>query len=316
MYPHPPSYANGERVSEVGLVLVYHGVFRDVPAELGGAVHNVTPWNLGRQLDWLNSHCKIVPLDAMFDGSSPRGKVAITFDDGYKSVFTEAAPLLFRRGIPFTVFINGGVLEKGTFWRDKIRWLINSQRVESFLSFRAQLWPGEPEISAVNFYRGSKTPEVNSRILDGQIDDYVDAQGLGAEVKKLSRFIAGEADLINHPLITYGNHTLNHYVLSSLPVVEQAAEIAGNDDVLQHLGVPRSAIFAIPFGDARDTPRGLATYLRSQSFNGMLFSRNRFNVGDQLLFACERFMPSDGWTDFHRNMLRIHWKCRCSPTAG
>ena len=66
-----------------------------MPAELAGAVHNVTPRNLGRQLDWLNTHFKIVPLDAMFDGSSPRGRVAITFDDGYKSVFTEAAPLLF-----------------------------------------------------------------------------------------------------------------------------------------------------------------------------------------------------------------------------
>ena len=310
MYPAPPSYANGERASKVGLVLVYHGVFPDVPAALAGAVHNVTPRNLVCQLDWLKAHFKMMPLDTMFDGSSPRGKVAITFDDGYKSVFTEAAPLLFARGIPFTVFINGGVLGTGTFWRDKIRWLINRQRVASFLSFRARRWPGEPAISVANFYRGSKTPEVNSRILDGQIDDYVDAQGLGAEVKELSRFVAGEADLIDHPLVTYGNHTLNHYVLSSLPVAEQAAEIAGNEDVLQRLGLARSAIFAIPFGDTKDTPRGLATYLKSQGFNGMLFSRNRFNIGDQLSFACERFMPADGWTDFHRNMLSIHWKCR------
>ena len=37
---------------------------------------------------------------------APDGTVIITFDDGYRSIYSEAYPLLKKRGWPFTVFVN------------------------------------------------------------------------------------------------------------------------------------------------------------------------------------------------------------------
>ena len=50
---------------------------------------------------------KVIPLDAalMAGDRSGRPAVAVTFDDGYRSVMEHAAPVLNRLSIPATVFI-------------------------------------------------------------------------------------------------------------------------------------------------------------------------------------------------------------------
>jgi len=48
----------------------------------------------------------------------PDKVIAITFDDGYKSVYSNALPVMKKHGFPFTVFINtdlvGGRQKTGT----------------------------------------------------------------------------------------------------------------------------------------------------------------------------------------------------------
>ena len=52
---------------------------------------------------------------ALDDASAPRGpgRVAITFDDGYRNVHENAFPLLAERGWPFTVFVNPAAVDAG-----------------------------------------------------------------------------------------------------------------------------------------------------------------------------------------------------------
>jgi peptidoglycan/xylan/chitin deacetylase (PgdA/CDA1 family) len=59
------------------------------------------------QMEYLARHRAVVPLQAILDGSVPEGRpaVAITFDDGYRSVLTEAVPVLRRYGFPATAFV-------------------------------------------------------------------------------------------------------------------------------------------------------------------------------------------------------------------
>ncbi len=44
----------------------------------------------------------------------PDGAVALTFDDGYRSVYTEAFPRLRARGWPFTVFVSPEAIDAGS----------------------------------------------------------------------------------------------------------------------------------------------------------------------------------------------------------
>jgi peptidoglycan/xylan/chitin deacetylase (PgdA/CDA1 family) len=88
------------------LVLCYHAVSEDWPAPLA-----VRPDELEAQLRVL--------LDRGYEGTTfaeavtgPRKgrKLAVTFDDGYRSVGVEALPILSRLGLPGTLFVATGFL--------------------------------------------------------------------------------------------------------------------------------------------------------------------------------------------------------------
>ena len=58
-------------------------------------------------MSFLRRHRHVVSLADMLEGRLPRGRpaVAITFDDGYRSVLTNAAPILSRLGLVATMFV-------------------------------------------------------------------------------------------------------------------------------------------------------------------------------------------------------------------
>jgi peptidoglycan/xylan/chitin deacetylase (PgdA/CDA1 family) len=83
------------------LVLCYHAVSDRWPDP--GAVR---PRVLERQLEWLVSQrfTGATFHDAVV--SPPSGKVlAVTFDDGYRSILEHAVPILSRLGLPGTIFV-------------------------------------------------------------------------------------------------------------------------------------------------------------------------------------------------------------------
>ena len=91
----------------VASVLMYHRV--------GNADHpstNVTEAQFRAHLDYLETEgFNVVPLARVVEALEanrplPPRTVAITFDDGYRSVGETAHPMLEARGFPYTVFVN------------------------------------------------------------------------------------------------------------------------------------------------------------------------------------------------------------------
>jgi peptidoglycan/xylan/chitin deacetylase (PgdA/CDA1 family) len=67
--------------------------------------------------DLLEDGVSIVPLDRLRIASAdPRPRVALTFDDGLRSVRSGALPLLADRRLPFTVFAVSGFVGRATGW--------------------------------------------------------------------------------------------------------------------------------------------------------------------------------------------------------
>lgn len=89
------------------VVLQYHHVSDHTPAST-----STSPARFRRHLEYLAEQgFEVLPLQVMVDdlvkGREPSERtVAITFDDGYRSIYEVAYPLLKARGWPFTVFIN------------------------------------------------------------------------------------------------------------------------------------------------------------------------------------------------------------------
>jgi len=86
-------------------VLCYHAVDPVWAAPL-----SVTPEALEQQMGWVARARTVLPLReavGRLDGSwrLPRGHAALTFDDGFASVYDHAFPILARHQLPATVFL-------------------------------------------------------------------------------------------------------------------------------------------------------------------------------------------------------------------
>lgn len=274
-------------------VVLYHATFSDPPESLRQGLHNVPPASVTDQLQWLADRFDIVPIDEWFRAPDRRGLASITFDDAYLSVFREALPALRSLGLPATVFVNGCTLEGQVFWRDKIRWLVNTGQADAFL---ASLRTGHPlrGVPATALYAASKRPGLNSRIVDEAVDAFLIAQGI--EAPDVGQHCARDADdLPTDPLLTYGNHTYSHYVMSSLTPEEQDREIERNERLLDDLGVARSHVLSLPFGDLAAFDEHTLRIARRHGLVGALLSRDRLNFGRKLqtlhgVAVCERYM--------------------------
>jgi peptidoglycan/xylan/chitin deacetylase (PgdA/CDA1 family) len=97
-------------------VLAYHGV-EARPAEQDPNGIFTPPDVFEEQMAFLARRRNVVTLDELLRGTGRgRPSVAITFDDGFRSVLTEAAPILERFGFRATVFVPTAWIGKSNEW--------------------------------------------------------------------------------------------------------------------------------------------------------------------------------------------------------
>ncbi len=98
---------------EHAVILLYHHVSADTPAST-----SIDPATFKAHLDYLSDHhfhvWSLTRILAHIEAGQPipDDTVALTFDDAYASVYTEAYPRLKRRGWPFTVFVSTDYIDK------------------------------------------------------------------------------------------------------------------------------------------------------------------------------------------------------------
>ena len=75
-------------------------------------------------LGWVRRWFQVLPLEVaarqLVQGSLPARALCITFDEGYADNASQALPLLREHGMPATLFIASGHLERGRMWNDSV----------------------------------------------------------------------------------------------------------------------------------------------------------------------------------------------------
>ena len=175
-----------------------------------------------------------------------RRSVAVTFDDAYEDVLTEALPVLERLGIPATVFAVSDVLGE-SFWWDRMA--------------------GIPVAVALGHLRaiGSLTvdPGWDPKVILGRLHTHLLSMPPEERDQGIQRLLAGTSTgplpprtLTSEELralsasgtVEIGGHTRTHPNLAGLGEIEQEAEIREGRQVLEEkLGAPVTS-FAYPFG--------------------------------------------------------------------
>lgn len=99
--------------SNAAIILQYHHVATDTPRST-----SVTPAEFRQQMQHLKDlGFQVVSLDVIIDGLTqrkplPDNAVAITFDDGFANVFTNARPILKEFNYPYTMFLGPALIDR------------------------------------------------------------------------------------------------------------------------------------------------------------------------------------------------------------
>ena len=221
----------------------------------------VAPATFAEQLDTFAEHATFVTLDVarrrrnrLVPGSRPR--LAVTFDDGYVDNLTAALPILEAAGVPATVFVATGSIDRAGFWWDALddALLAEDRPLEQVVEVggRAGLLAG-----VVGGDRAEVQASIHASLADLaplDVEPLVDQllADLGAPPTTPGARPMTSAELVElgrHPLITIGVHTVHHVRLTRAGADLAAREIAQSTAFLDRLLGAASRPFAYPHGD-------------------------------------------------------------------
>lgn len=251
------------------VILMYHRV-ADVPVDPWGLA--VTPARFAAQMRALKRMRTPVPLDHMIErllaGKLDKGAVAVTFDDAYRDVLTNALPVMREHGIPATVFVVTGKLgdERG-FWWDRLAGAVLGGVLPAALPpFRFADDEARRGIGQAWRDRDQSTLHMRLwsliRILPpGAREEAVDTvcTAFGGNPTMAPVMSREELDaLIADGLISLGAHCVTHPSLPSLSDEEQRQEIGESRATLEAMMGHPIRRLAYPFGDYDERSMNIA----------------------------------------------------------
>lgn len=239
-------------------VLLYHEC-ADTETPFTAELNCTTPPALfGAHLDYLARHYNVISVEELVAGRTLPGAVAITFDDGYRSVYTGALPALRQRGMPATVYLIADVVDnRALVWVNELNWLLRTPGGDATRLAARQLGLPEdsPAAAIVDHCRVHYNPEMVGDLL-------ARLRALPASEPPTDRLYLNAADIAEMAAarITFGNHTVTHPNLERLDEQAQAREIGD----AQHMLSSRFSLIAslaYPFGHHGATTAAIARQL-------------------------------------------------------
>ncbi len=191
-------------------------------------------------LEYLSHTFHVVSLDTFLDelGDTDQSRVRclLTFDDGWRDVYTRAYPWLKKYQMPATVFLSTGLVDgKGPSWVEQVvrEWRNPSRREQMQSRLRAVTRgrgnSANPErtIEYLKHMRGEERLRILERVLplgeNCSPGDEVDQMLSWDQIMDMSHEGIGfGGHTVSHPLLTYENDkTVEHELRTSKQALEQ-----------------------------------------------------------------------------------------------
>ena len=216
-----------------------------------------------RQLDFLQDRYDVVPLeDAITQVLNRRPKrpfACITFDDGLRSVFTDAWPELRRRALPSAVFLNTAVMDNtDLLWQHHVSALAST--VGPKVVLRALQLECAPE---------QLIPTCQEKFRELPLSAL---SGLGPDPKLVAAqerpYLTWDQveSMADTGLATFYSHTARHFPLASVSTDIMRREIDEAVSLLKSHNSTRTSLVSFPFGMSRDFGHALPYALTKHSY--------------------------------------------------
>lgn len=270
-----------------GVILMFHGV-RPSPGGWRGDVGlTVTPEMLREYLRAMIAEgYQPLPLSEALTwlDHPPRGGrrfVAVTFDDGYRDNHDVALPILRELGVPATVYVTTGFVD-----RTHLPWWLILDAAIGGCDEVAMTW-GDGEVRMSTADKAAK--DAAYARLSGLLiaAPAVEAQRAAAdlahrcgidEVAILDRHFLdwdGVRGLAASGLVEIGAHCVSHIRLAGLPLAAVIAEMDGSRRRLEAMTERPVAHFAYPYGDPAAIDAATVEAARSVGFASAVIGYGR-----------------------------------------
>jgi peptidoglycan/xylan/chitin deacetylase (PgdA/CDA1 family) len=218
-----------------------------------------------QQLDYLAHHYTLLPLGEAVRRLAerqplPRAAAVLTFDDGFRNVFTTAFPLLQRYQAPATVYLVTGLIgTRQPAWPEQLFNAV-SQFGGTELQLGGKSWPATTPEERATAYRGlaQQLKTLPQSEKEAWLTEFFGTLGSGRPIpadSPLATLDWSEIESMQRSgLIEFGSHTHTHPILSRCTREQQEAELRQSRDLLrERLG--KADHFAYPNGTRADFTR-------------------------------------------------------------
>ena len=292
-YYHLIRFQDGRRSDDKRLlILTYHNIsdgseffLKEYPFKVRSVI---TTKQFETHLRVLKQKFCVLPLiDAVCEMKENKGPkkdlVAITFDDGYRSFYHLAFPLLKKYDLPATVFLPTDFINrKMIFWWDKLTQVLSSDNIKKVS--RSILLPIIGEVLVEKFLDIKRNSQRRINFLV-ELESYLTGleDGLIEEkVRELQDIFcpAGEMEIFDEasPLtweqikelsefnIDFGSHTCSHLNLKNIPLEKIEKEIACSKEEIESQTGKQVNCFAYPYGADVQTYKKIKPILAKHKF--------------------------------------------------
>ncbi|MFC1985419.1 polysaccharide deacetylase family protein [Chloroflexota bacterium] len=246
------------------------------PEEGTWAVQPIRPQNFDQQINYLCHNYEIISLEDLARYAGERkalhGRIAvITFDDGYRDNYLYAYPILKKYKVTATIFLTSGHIGTGSlFWWDKIHYALHNTplrtiELKEFGSYSLASYTDRVKVSADISSKLIKLPETEKI----RLTERLMALSLVTPPTHLAKELLlswDEVKEMKEGSITFGAHTVNHPILTRLPLEHAKNEILqSKKDIEKHIGQTVTA-FAYPNGALGDFDCEHVRFLKDNGF--------------------------------------------------
>lgn len=255
-------------------ILAYHDIsekqylYLQVPKEI-----------FEKQILYLKKHYEIISLKhaiALFKSDKPIDKnyIIITFDDGYKSVYTTAYPILKKYNVPFTVFLTTESIDTGIPpFVDCLAYAVQNTK-EEYLDLKSiglKIYnlsdPASREvaIAEINSYSKSLSSENRKKLLIN-IYSQLNVSLKSEELKEIMLSWKDVIELSSDDLVEFGAHTHTHPSLSKIPLNDAKNDILYSKKKIESIINKEVSCFAYPYGTKDDINEEVISFVSSCGF--------------------------------------------------
>ena len=290
-------------------ILIYHQVMEAFdPMRPGEPDVKSFRWQMKLLRDYYKPMSLREAVNRLEQGDLPANAVCVTFDDGYLDNLKLAQPILAEFNIPATVFVATGFSNGVKMWNDRLIDLIGDTSI-------AQLNLDALEMPKAKLYDWDSRRALLKELLPKiKYEDYRKRQSIidniyrdnaEADTPAVMMTVEQVKELAQSG-IEIGAHTVDHPILTSQTVEEQATQIAQSKATLENWLQQPVVGFAYPNGKpGTDYNTDSVEQVKKAGFDYAVSTNWGISTPDTDRFQLNRFTPWDqSPTKFHMRLFR------------